>query len=69
MPSAEDLSAIIMTRSALNGIYIDDKTSLFMSNNIKFSNIREVVGTILKLHAYSSFAGKSINIPFVKPEY
>lgn len=65
-PSVEEKTAILMKRAELMNIDLNEKVALFIAENLKSDNIRELIGALIRLSAYSSFNGEPITIELAK---
>ena len=61
-PSVEEKTAILMKRAELMNIPLDEKVAFFMAENLKSDNVRELIGALIRLSAYSSFNGEPITV-------
>jgi chromosomal replication initiator protein len=61
-PSIEEKTAILMKKAEKMKIDLPDDVALFISENIKSENIRELLGALTRLTAYASFANEPITI-------
>jgi chromosomal replication initiator protein len=60
-PDLETKVAILRKKAEAQGLAIPDSVALFIAGNIK-SNIRELEGALIRLVAYSSLTGESVNL-------
>ena len=65
-PNTEEKTAIILKRAELMGLNISNEIAIFLAENLKTDNVRELIGSLVRLSAYSSFHNESLNIDFVK---
>jgi len=64
-PELETKVAILFKKAEINNIDLPNDVAFFIANNIK-SNIRELEGCLIKLIAFSSLTGYSINLDMSK---
>jgi chromosomal replication initiator protein len=61
-PSVEEKTAILIKKASQMKIDLPDEVALFISENIKSENIRELLGAFTRLSAYASFSNEPITI-------
>ena len=64
-PSLETRLAIIERKTATLQLELDSSVSLYLAENIR-SNIRELEGALLRLHAYAEFNRKKLTLALAK---
>ena len=64
-PSLETRLAIIEQKTATLRLDLDSSVALYLAENIR-SNIRELEGALLRLHAYAEFNNKKLTLPLTK---
>lgn len=65
-PSVDEKIAIILKRSEMMGIYMPDDVAAFLAENLKGDNIRDLIGAIIRLSAFSNFHNKPVSIDLAK---
>lgn len=65
-PTAEEKAAIIMKRADIMGLKISDELGIFLAENIKTENIRELIGALVRLSAYASFHREPLSIALAR---
>lgn len=65
-PSTEEKAAIIMKRADIMNLKISDELGIFLAENIKTENIRELIGALVRLSAYASFHNETLSIPLAR---
>jgi len=65
IPDLETRIAILKKKGEDDGIPLDDDLALFLASHIK-SNVRELEGSLIRLHAFSSLNGVKLSIPVAK---
>jgi chromosomal replication initiator protein len=64
-PDTETKVAILKKKALLNNISLPNDVAFFLASNVK-SNVRELEGFLIRLGAYSSFAGVKISMELAK---
>jgi chromosomal replication initiator protein len=64
-PDLETKIAILRKKADAEGIVLPDNVAIFIASRIK-SNIRELEGSLIRLIAYSSLTGRSIDLPLTQ---
>ncbi len=64
-PDLETKVAILKKKAEMNVIHLPDDVALFIASAIK-SNIRELEGALIRLGAYASLQGRSVNLDMAK---
>ncbi len=64
-PDLETKMAILDKKAEAEGVKLPDEVRSFMASKTK-SNVRELEGALIKLIAYSSLTGTSINLPMAQ---
>lgn len=64
-PSLETRLAIIERKAATLRLELESPVALYLAENIR-SNIRELEGALLRLHAYAEFNKKKLTLPLAK---
>lgn len=64
-PDLETKMAILDKKAEAEGVLLPDEVRSFMASKTK-SNVRELEGALVKLIAYSSLTGASINLPMAQ---
>jgi chromosomal replication initiator protein len=64
-PDLETKIAILRKKADAEGILLPDNVAIFIASRIK-SNIRELEGSLIRLIAYSSLTGRSIDLPLTQ---
>jgi chromosomal replication initiator protein len=64
-PSVEEKAAILLKIAALRNINIDSDTVMYLAENIKSDNNRELIGSLIRLSAYSKFKNRRIDIELI----
>lgn len=64
-PELETSVAILMTKSAAEGIDLPDEVAFFIAKRIR-SNVRELEGALRRVIATAQFTGEKINLEFAK---
>lgn len=65
IPDLETRIAILKKKGDDDGMVIGDELALFLATHIK-SNVRELEGSLIRLHAFSSLNGVPLSIPLAK---
>ncbi|MGB9731773.1 MULTISPECIES: chromosomal replication initiator protein DnaA [Calditerrivibrio] len=65
-PSVDEKVAIILKRSEIMNIYISDEVAHFLAENLKGDNIRDLIGALIRLNAFSTFHNEPITIDLAK---
>jgi chromosomal replication initiator protein len=65
-PNIEEKTAILLKRAEIMGIYLSDELALFLAENLKGDNVRELIGALIRLSAYASFNSEPLSIEFAK---
>jgi chromosomal replication initiator protein len=55
-----------MKRADLMGLRLPDEVGLFIAENIKTENIRELIGALVRLSAYASFHNEPLSIDLAR---
>jgi chromosomal replication initiator protein len=64
-PDLETKIAILRKKADAEGVVLPDNVAIFIASRIK-SNIRELEGSLIRLIAYSSLTGRSIDLPLTQ---
>jgi len=64
-PDLETKIAILMKKAASEGLALPPEVAEHIARGIR-SNIRELEGALIRLHAYSSYAGEPLTLPFAE---
>ena len=64
-PSVEEKTAILLKIAEIRDIYIGNDIALYLSENIKSYNNRELIGALIRLSAYAKFKNKNIDIKLI----
>jgi chromosomal replication initiator protein len=64
-PDLETKIAILRKKADVEGVTLPDNVAIFIASRIK-SNIRELEGSLIRLIAYSSLTGRSIDLPLTQ---
>ena len=64
-PDLETKIAILRKKSDAEAVTLPDNVAIFIASRIK-SNIRELEGSLIRLIAYGSLTGRSIDLPLAK---
>jgi chromosomal replication initiator protein len=64
-PDLETKIAILRKKADVDGVFLPDNVAIFIASRIK-SNIRELEGSLIRLIAYSSLTGRSIDLPLTQ---
>jgi chromosomal replication initiator protein len=64
-PDLETKIAILRKKADAEGIVLPDNVAIFIASRIK-SNIRELEGSLIRLIAYSSLTGRTIDLPLTQ---
>lgn len=65
-PNVEERTAILLKRAEIMGIDLSREIALFIAENLKGDNVRELIGALIRLSAYASFNNESLTIEFTK---
>ncbi|MEF3255296.1 MAG: chromosomal replication initiator protein DnaA [Deferribacterales bacterium] len=65
-PSIDEKVAIILKRSEMMNIYISEEIARYLAENLKGDNIRDLIGALIRLNAFSTFHNKPISIDLAK---
>lgn len=65
-PSIDEKVAIILKRSEIMNIYISNEVAHFLAENLKGDNIRDLIGALIRLNAFSTFHNEPITIDLAK---
>lgn len=65
-PNTEEKTAILLKRAELMGLNISSEIAIFLAENLKTDNVRELIGSLVRLSAYSSFHNEPLSIDFTK---
>ncbi len=61
-PSIEEKTAILIKRAEHMGLNLPSEVALFMAQNLVTENIRELIGALVRLSAFSSFHKRGLTI-------
>jgi chromosomal replication initiator protein len=64
-PSVEEKTAILLKIAGIRDINIETGIAMYLAENIKSNNNRELIGSLIRLSAYAKFKNKSINIDLI----
>jgi chromosomal replication initiator protein len=64
-PSVEEKTAIILKIAGIRDIYIGNDIAMYLAENIKSNNNRELIGSLIRLSAYSKFKNKPISVDLI----
>ncbi|MCX8083759.1 MAG: chromosomal replication initiator protein DnaA [Calditerrivibrio sp.] len=65
-PSIDEKIAIIIKRSEMMNINISNEVASFLAENLKGDNIRDLIGALIRLNAFSTFHNEPITIDLAK---
>ncbi|HCW92662.1 chromosomal replication initiator protein DnaA [Flexistipes sinusarabici] len=65
-PSNEEKTAILMKRAELMNLELSEEVALFIAENLKSDNIRELIGALIRLSAFASFHNEELSIELAK---
>jgi len=65
-PNVEEKTAILLKRAEIMGINLSNEIALFLAENLKGDNVRELIGALIRLSAYASFNSEPLSIDFAK---
>lgn len=65
-PSVDEKIAIILKKSEEMNIYINNEVAAYLAENLKGNNIRDLIGALIRLNAFSTFHNEPISIDLVK---
>ncbi len=65
-PSIDEKVAIILKRSEIMNIHISNEVAHFLAENLKGDNIRDLIGALIRLNAFSTFHNEPITIDLAK---
>ncbi|WP_022851690.1 chromosomal replication initiator protein DnaA [Limisalsivibrio acetivorans] len=65
-PTAEEKTAIMMKRADMMNLRLPEEVALFIAENIKTENIRELIGALVRLSAYASFHNEPLSIDLAR---
>lgn len=65
-PSVDEKVAIILKKSEEMNIYINNDVATYLAENLKGNNIRDLIGALIRLNAFSTFHNEPISIDLVK---
>lgn len=65
-PSVDEKVAIILKRSEIMNIYVSNEVAHFLAENLKGDNIRDLIGALIRLNAFSTFHNEPITIELAK---
>ena len=65
-PSIDEKVAIILKRSEIMNIFISNEVAIFLAENLKGDNIRDLIGALIRLNAFSTFHNEPITIDLAK---
>lgn len=61
-PTTEEKTAILIKRADFIGMNLPSEVAMFMAENLVTENVRELIGALVRLSAFSSFHKRSITI-------
>ncbi|MCD8552591.1 chromosomal replication initiator protein DnaA [Seleniivibrio sp.] len=61
-PSVEEKTAILIKRAEFMGLPMPQEVAFFMAENLVTENIRELIGALVRLSAFSSFHKRKVTI-------
>lgn len=64
-PSVEEKTAILLKIAEIRNIHIGNDIAIYLAENIKSNNNRELIGSLIRLSAYAKFKNKNIDIPLI----
>ena len=64
-PSVEEKAAILLKTTEIRDINVENDVIMYLAENIKANNNRELIGSIVRLSAYSKFKNKPIDIDLI----
>lgn len=65
-PTTEEKSAILMKRAEFMGLRLPEEVAIFIAENMLTENVRELVGALVRLSAFSSFHKRALTIELAK---
>jgi chromosomal replication initiator protein len=65
-PSTEEKTAILMKRAEFMGLKLPGEVALFIAENMKTENVRELMGALVRLSAFASFHKRGLTIDLAK---
>lgn len=65
-PSIDEKVAIILKKSEEMSVYINNDVAIYIAENLKGNNIRDLIGALIRLNAFSTFHNEPISIDLVK---
>jgi len=65
-PSVEEKTAILLKVAEQKSIDLPEEIALFLAENLKIDNNRELIGALIRLSAFSSFNNEQISIELAK---
>jgi chromosomal replication initiator protein len=65
-PSTEEKTAILMKRAELMNLELNKEVALFIAENLKSDNIRELIGALIRLSAFASFHNEPLSTELAK---
>lgn len=65
-PNVEEKTAILLKRAEIMGINLSNELAIFLAESLKGDNVRELIGALIRLSAYSSFNSEPLSIDFAK---
>lgn len=65
-PNVEEKTAILLKRAEIMGINLSNELAIFLAENLKGDNVRELIGALIRLSAYASFNSEPLSIDFAK---
>lgn len=65
-PNTEEKTAILLKRAELMGLKITNEIAIFLAENLKTDNVRELIGALVRLSAYSSFHNENLSVEFAR---
>ncbi|WP_277656249.1 chromosomal replication initiator protein DnaA [Seleniivibrio woodruffii] len=65
-PSVEEKTAILIKRAEFMGLPMPHEVAFFMAENLVTENIRELIGSLVRLSAFSSFHKRKVTIDLAR---
>lgn len=65
-PSTEEKTAILIKRAEMMNLNLPDDVALFIAQHIITENVRELMGALIRLSAFSSFSNEQITIELAR---
>ncbi|WP_303849581.1 chromosomal replication initiator protein DnaA [Seleniivibrio woodruffii] len=65
-PSVEEKTAILIKRAEFMGLPMPQEVAFFMAENLVTENIRELIGALVRLSAFSSFHKRKVTIDLAR---